>query len=343
MAFRLAIQGKAWFYIRHPRTDEADVDLRQMRYFVAIVDEGAFSRAAASLGVAQPALSLHVRKMEEELGTTLLLRTAGGVTPTEAGLHLAARARGLLAEMRSLEEELRGLGDQPSGVVRIGLPGTISVILSVPLIAKARAQYPRVKIVVAEAMSGFVRDWLGEGRIELGVLYGEIGEPGLRSSPLLEEELVLLAPPGTTTDEAGLAILADNPLILPSEAHGLRRMIEQSLRAEDLRVDPAIEIDSYPCIKRLVADGYGCSVLPWHAVAEEAAKGLVSVRRFARPRLWRRANLAWNAARPLGQAAQCVQDLLRAEVGQLIATGVWVGARGPDIQRTGPVAKSRYG
>lgn len=314
-----------------------------MRYFVAIVDEGAFSRAAVSLGIAQPALSLHVRKMEEELGTTLLLRSAGGVTPTEAGLHLAARARGLLAEMHSLEEELRGLGDQPSGVVRIGLPGTISVILSVPLIAKARALYPRLKIVVAEAMSGFVRDWLREGRIDLGVLYGEIGETGLRSTPLLEEELVLLAPPGTTSDEAGLAILAENPLILPSNAHGLRRMIENCLRTENLQVDPTIEIDSYPCIKRLVADGYGCSVLPWHAVAGEAAKGLVSVRRFARPRLWRRANLAWNAARPLGQAAQCVQDLLREEVELLITTGVWAGARGLDIQRTSPTVKSLYG
>ena len=98
-----------------------------MRYFVAIVDEGAFSRAAVSLGVVQPALSLHVRKMEEELGTTLLLRNAGGVTPTEAGLHLAARARGLLAEMHSLEEELVRLAPPgaPAGKAGLAIFGAV--------------------------------------------------------------------------------------------------------------------------------------------------------------------------------------------------------------------------
>ena len=127
-------------------TDEADVDLRQMRYFVAIVDEGAFSRAAASLGVAQPALSLHVRKMEEELGTTLLLRSAGGVTPTEAGLHLAARARGLLAEMHSLEEELvrlapPGAPADKAGLAIFGAAGSW-VFSMTPVMACASTSWP---------------------------------------------------------------------------------------------------------------------------------------------------------------------------------------------------------
>lgn len=303
------------------------MDLRQLRYFTAIVEEGSFSRAAVRLGIAQPALSLHVRRMEEDLGIALLIRQASGVTPTEAGQLLVTRARAVLSDVQSLQDELRDVGGQPSGTVRIGLPGTISVILSVPLITRVRRNFPRIKIIVAEAMSGFVRDWLRDGRIDLAVLYGDPGEAGLKSVPLLEEELVLLLPPGTGAGEVGLERLSDAPLILPSESHGLRRMVERHLRDSGVAVEPAIEIDSYPCIKQLVADGHGQSVLPFHAVATEAAQGLLNVRPFAEPKLWRRAHLAWNAGRPPGRAVECVEMTLRDEIATLIARGVWAGAR----------------
>ena len=83
------------------------MDLRQLRYFLAVVDAGSFSGAAAVVNVAQPALSLHVKKMEEALDTPLLLRGAQGVTPTEAGLLLAARARRLLVDFDQAVEETR--------------------------------------------------------------------------------------------------------------------------------------------------------------------------------------------------------------------------------------------
>ncbi|MFT7391214.1 MAG: LysR family nitrogen assimilation transcriptional regulator, partial [Paracoccaceae bacterium] len=143
------------------------MDIKQLRHFLAIVEEGSFSRAALRIGVAQPALSLRVRKMEEALGTPLLLRSAGGVTPTEAGELLARRARTLLADLDRTEEEIRSLGAEPSGKVRIGLPGTISGIVSVPLIALMRARHPRIRLNIAEAMSGFVAEWLRDGRIDL--------------------------------------------------------------------------------------------------------------------------------------------------------------------------------
>ncbi|RNF34491.1 LysR family transcriptional regulator [Paracoccus methylarcula] len=303
------------------------MDIRQLRYFLAIVEEGSFSRAAERLHVAQPALSLHVRKMEEALGTPLLLRHSGGVSPTEAGTLLVERARPLLAGFDHMREELHQVGKEPGGTVRIGLPGTISGILSVPLIARLHQRHPRIKPVVAEAMSGFVGEWLEEGRIDLGVLYGTANNRQIRLDPLLREELVILLPPDAPCRApATLEALIGMPLILPSASHGLRRMIQQRMQEAGLVFDPAIEVDSYACIKRLVQDGFGCSVLPIHAVAEEAGRGLLQVQPFADDRFWRVAYLASHATRPLSRAASAVSQCLQEVTTELIAQGIWLGA-----------------
>lgn len=303
------------------------MDIRQLRYFLAIVEEGSFSRAAERLHVAQPALSLHVRKMEEALGTPLLLRHSSGVSPTEAGRLLVERARPLLAGFDHMREELHQVGKEPGGTVRIGLPGTISGILSVPLIARLHQRHPRIKPVIAEAMSGFVGEWLEEGRIDLGVLYGSTNNRQIRLAPLLREELVILLPPDAPRSApATLEALIDMPLILPSASHGLRRMIEQRMQEAGLVFDPAIEVDSYASIKQLVQDGFGCSVLPIHAVAAEAGRGLLQVQPFADDRFWRTAYLASHATRPLSRAASAVSGCLQEVTTELIARGIWLGA-----------------
>ncbi|RJE82280.1 LysR family transcriptional regulator [Paracoccus onubensis] len=306
------------------------MDIRQLRYFVAITDEGSFSRAAERLHVAQPALSLHVRKMEEALGTRLLLRHSGGVTPTEAGLRLIERARRLLAEFDQMHEDMRQIGSEPGGTVRIGLPGTISDILSVPLIAHLHKRHPGIKLIVAEAMSGFVGEWLEEGRIDLGVLYGTGNRKHIRLTPLLREELVILLPPKVTPPApVTLAALADMPLILPSSSHGLRRMIEQHLLDNGLAASPAIEVDSYNCIKRLVQDGFGCSILPVHAVAEASRSGLLQALPFSDQPIWRGAYLARHPTRILSQAASLTSQSLREVTAGLISDGIWLGASDP--------------
>lgn len=303
------------------------MDLRQLRYFLAIVEEGSISRAAERVHVAQPALSLHVKRMEERLGTALLIRGAQGVVPTEAGTLLARRALVLLAEAERTEEELRSFGKAPTGKVRIGLPGTVSGILAVPLIAACRARHPGIGLVVAEAMSGFVRDWLTEGQVDLAVLYGDPSGEGIAATALLEEELAMLLPPGAVVPEpAGLEVLAAHPLILPSGPHGLRAMLDVELRRLGIAAVPAIELDSYAGIKQLVADGHGVSVLPRHAVAAEAAAGQVTVRALA-PSLWRTAWLARSSTRPLTRAAETVAHLIEDTALGLIAAQRWQGAR----------------
>ena len=243
------------------------MDLRQLRYFTAIVEQGSFSKAATKLRVAQPALSQHLRHMEDELGVALLHRGTRGVLPTEAGERLLARARAILADFAELRDSVRGEAAAPGGEVRIGLPGTVSEQFSVPLIEAARERYPAVRIRIAEAMSGFVLDWLRRGEVDLAVIYSTSDPKGLGIHHVLTEELCLFGPPSLSAIRAapgsavGLAEAAAVDLILPGVGHGLRDQIDEAAASVRVAIQPAIEIESYAQIKRLAERGLGYGIL----------------------------------------------------------------------------------
>ncbi len=306
------------------------MDFRQLRYFLAIVEQGSITRASVTLGVAQPALSLHIKNMEQELGTRLLDRSRSGVTPTEAGALLERRARGILEDLARTEDDVRTLDTDPTGIVRIGLPGTISGIIALPLIEAARKRYPQIKLNIAEAMSGFIADWLSDGRVDIAVLYEAARDDGMVSELLLEEELVVLWPgDAECLAEMSLSGLRDVPMVLPSGAHGLRAQIDTALSALGIVPNVAMEIDSYTNIKRLVAAGFGTSILPSHAVLEESQTGSLAISRIADPGLWRGAHLIYPSGRPVTRAQEAIRDLLREVIHELLTGGDWAATRPP--------------
>ena len=306
------------------------MDIRQLRYFVTIVEQGSITGASEILNVAQPALSLHLKNMEEDLGTRLLIRSRTGVVPTEAGILLEQRARRILDDLTRTEDDIRTLDADPMGVVRVGLTGTISSIVALPLIEATRSKYPRIELNIAEAMSGFIADWLSESRIDLAVLYERSQQDGMVLELLLEEELVVLWSGGTDCLlEMSLSGLRDVPMVLPSMAHGLRTQIDTALSAVGIIPNVAIEIDSYTNIKRLVAAGYGASILPAHAVLEEVEAGILVVSRISNPDLWRRVHLMYPSGRPNTRAQEVISDLLRDVILKLLKSGEWPAARVP--------------
>ncbi|MEC5383678.1 LysR substrate-binding domain-containing protein [Aurantimonas sp. C2-6-R+9] len=256
------------------------MDLRQLRYFIAIVEEGSFSKAALSLRIAQPALSLHVRNMEADLDTELLLRTPQGVKPTETGSILLKQARSIVAQFETARQEIQEHESEPSGEVRLGLPGSISQILSVPLILEMRRLYPKVRLRVTEAMSGFVLEWLRDRRVDLALLYIPLDDRGLKSYGVLSEELCLIGPVSDETfshllpeSRISLSEICRLPLILPSIGHGLRSLIDEVAASNGLTLEPVMDIDSYASIKELVAHQLGYSILPRSAITREVKGG----------------------------------------------------------------------
>lgn len=308
------------------------LDTRQMRYFLEIFKQGSITAASVTLGVAQPALSLHLRKLEDQLGTPLMQRQRSGVVPTEAGVLLAERARRILDEMSRTIDDIRTLGSDPSGVVRIGLPGTISSIVALPLITAARERYPLITINIAEAMSGFITTWVAEDRVDLCILYREIGLPGFKSDLLLEESLVVISQTkDVKRDRLSLKELSGRQLVLPSKGHGLRDLVDKEFNAAGVTPAVALEIDSYANIKRLVANGFGSSILPVHAVKAERDAGTLSVSQINEEGLRRRAHLITPTSRPITRAQVLVTELLREIVSDLIRTETWSGAQLLDV------------
>lgn len=308
------------------------MDLRQLRYFVAIVESGSISRASFQLNIAQPALSLHIRNMEAELDMPLLHRTPQGVRPTEAGTILLRNARVIVERFEQTRREIKDSMVEPIGEVRLGLPGTISQILGVPLIMAARDRYPKIRLRIAEAMSGYVLEWLRLGRVDLALLFQAVEERGLHSEEVMSESLVLFGPSDGPTDplpEPDQVIpfqaITALPLILPSLGHGLRDLLAGVAAREGVRLTADIEIDSYPAIKTLVERRLGYSILPTQAVRQEAAQGRLRYWQFDPP-LMRAVHLAQPIDRPLSHAAKAIEQLCRATLRDLVRSGGWQGA-----------------
>ena len=329
------------------------MDIRQLRYFLAIVEQGSFSRAASFLNVAQPALSQHVQNMEGSLGSRLVMRGPKGVVPTEAGKLLAQHARIILDQLATAEQEIRGSEAQPVGEVRLGLPGTISEILSVPLLREIAHRHPGVRLRIAEAMSGFVLEWMRRGSVDLGVIYQDAGDPRLSVVRLLDEELLFFGP-----DDGGPACnipsgdtirfeeVAGCPLIVPGQPHGLRELLEAEAARAGLSLNVAMEVDAYSNIKALVAGGFGYSILPLNAIKQELASG--ALRRWAiTPALRRSVHLACPAQRSLTNAAAAVVNTIHDVLEQLHRRGDWAGVSrlalktGGDAPRPGAPSPSQ--
>ncbi|MBB4018990.1 MULTISPECIES: LysR family transcriptional regulator [unclassified Chelatococcus] len=309
----------------------ATMDIRHLRYFVAIAEEGSLSRAAERVHVAQPALSQHVRNMELDLKTELLFRTSRGVQLTEAGERLVAQARHLLEAFDALPDQVRGDSVAPSGEVRFGVPGTVSQVLSARLIKETAKRYPRIKLRVAEAMSGFILDWLREGKIDIAVLYRGIDGRGLKLSHVLSEELLLFGPADATLDDArpfrdpiDYARAIALPLVVPSPGHGLRDLLDEVAAVEcGAALNADTEIDSYAPIKTLVESGYGFSILPAMAIKAECAAGRLRAWPLARPQIRRKVFVATASDRPLPAAAVAIEALCHDILRQLVIEGTW--------------------
>lgn len=317
------------------------MDLRQLRYFSKVVESGSFSKAANTLRVAQPALSQHVRHMEEELGVTLLHRGAHGVTATEAGERLHRHAKRILAEFAEIADSVRGEAMAPRGEVRFGLPATVGELLAAPLIETARVRFPDVRIRVVEAMSGYILEWLRRGDVDLAMIYSDSDPQGVAVHHGLSEEICLFASPATAgaadlSEEAvALARAASLPLVVPGPGHGLRELIENAALAARVPLSPAVEIDSYSQIKRLVERGLGFGILPRMAVQRGAEDGVFRVWRIEKPAITRNVYLAYSTERPLLNAPRAVGALAWTILRGLVRDGTWTATLSDERAKPG--------
>jgi LysR family nitrogen assimilation transcriptional regulator len=304
------------------------VDVRQLKYFLAVARCRSFSRAAVELNVAQPALSHHVANLEAELGVKLFERSTKGVTSTECGETLMRHAETIIRQVNQAALDVKATSAHPSGVVTIGLPTSISIGLTVPLLQQVETRFPTINLLINENHSGFLSEWVLAGRLDMAVLFDI--DPGAPFDlvPLLEEQLYFVSAPGSFIagrSSIELQELRGNRLVLTGAGHGLRHAIDRYSAFTSLDIEVKSEIDSLVAIKQLVASGYGNSILPWCAIQQECASGQLLAARIEKPRIERKVYLASARGWPRSRAAEVIAQLTSELVAGLVASDRWRG------------------
>ena len=315
------------------------VDARKLRYFVTVAQLGSFSEAARHLHIAQPALSRHVRDIEESLGVALLVRDARGVSLTDAGEQLLAHALDVLHRLESLPRLVGSRSRQVAGRVSIGLPTSASAVLSAPLLRAAFARYPSVRIHLVESMSGFLQEWIQSGRIDLAILFDAQPLPGVTLEPVLVEDLWLVGGAqclATQGEQVPLSELARYPLVLPSPSQTHRRLLEGVAASSGLRLQILAEVDSLSVMKSLVQGGDIYTVLAHSAVQADLAQGRLSATRIVSPSISRRVSVATAIGREESQACHAIAALMLQVARELVRDGVWIGRAEGIPETTGP-------
>jgi LysR family transcriptional regulator, regulatory protein for tcuABC len=325
--------GYTYFlYAPDPRNNKGrQLDLRQLKYFVQIIDSGSLAKASRQLFIAQPALSQQIARLEAEVGKPLLIRTSKGVTPTENGTALHHHARFML---RQLDQAISIARQEPGtvhGMVSVGLAATTVCAVGVPFVRKIREKYPGIVLNVVEGMSGHLAQMMQLGQLDLAILFSRDAVPDLPTEPLVEEELFVMLPSDSELVaprriKLSVAETAQLPLILPTGIHGLRRRIAAEFEQRNLATRVVAEIDSLSLLMACVREGMGATIKPMSAALLEGKKrqGWRTLA-FSDANMKRQNYLYSVVPERLSPAAAAVRVELKETVKQLVLTGAWQG------------------
>lgn len=305
------------------------MELRQLRYFVRVVELGSMSRAALDLNLVQSALSQQISRLEGELSTRLLQRTSKGTVPTEAGIAFFHEAQ---LTLRHSEQAIRAAQQaRLSGAVSIGLSPTIASVLGLPLMKAMRERYPEVRLHMVSALSGHLTSLLNARQLDLAILFDDKNARRWSVLPLLEEKLYLIQsrqhPVCPHTATTSMAQLRGVPLILPSGTHGLRYSIVTAFAHAGIPLNMALEIDGLPLLMEAVMAGMGATVQPWSAVKlQHATEEVFQWSEIIDGQVRRPAMLCGLSEDELSPAALAARVVVLDCTRQLVSSGAWAGA-----------------
>ncbi|WP_373084656.1 LysR family transcriptional regulator [Sneathiella sp.] len=283
--------------------------------FIQIVEWGNISKAATFLNIAQPALSRQIQSLEESLGVKLLMRYSWGVTPTADGKILLEHAHRIEKEYQSARELIQKNHDKPIGRAVLGVPSAYAVSLIPDLLQRMRISYPNIDIRVAEAFSGTIYEWLYSGRLDLAILYQTEDKVAAVTTDFFNEDFAFICSTDMYNDRAEIRLseISGMKLIVPWRPHMVRLILESAFLSNAISFNPAIEIDSLPCMKELVHRGEGVTILPPSSVAREIQSGRLKAIPITSPNI----KLTMMIGRPAGRSISPVIKIIIDELQKL--------------------------
>lgn len=287
--------------------------LKQLRYFEALSRQGHFGRASEVCSISQPALSMQIKELEENLGISLFERTARQVRLTAFGEDFARRARDILRSVDELGDLARAAQDRLTGRMRIGVIPTVAPYLLPAILRNVATQFPRLDMHVRETLTEKLIQELSEGRLDAAIVALPVSEPWLTETPLFSENMVLARPaadaekPVPCTED-----LAEMRLLLLEEGHCFRDQALSFCSFQKTRAREGLEGSSLSTLVQMVEAGLGVTLIPEMAVPVETRGAAVSIARFPDPQPGRTIGMVWRATSPLADQFVEIADLVRA-------------------------------
>lgn len=299
------------------------MDIRQLKYFVTIVDCGSLSKAADQLYIAQSSLSLQLQTLEVELKTKLLLRSSQGVKPTESGKTLYRHARAMLRELDKINHAMKHGASGETGTVAVGLPTTVAAFLAHPLFDRIYTKFPGIHLHILETMSGYLAELLASGRLEMAVLFRDTPTRGVFVQPLFDEDLYLFGnaglPEGVGIDQCPMKCLDGIPMVLPSTFHTLRPIIERNFASVGGELNVVAEIDSLPTRMAIARAGSACTILSYSNRLIALPEDQPLFRRLVNPPIHRTVSLCWPTSIAPNSASLAVYRSIVNLIGELLS------------------------
>ena len=293
--------------------EEIFVNLKHLRNFMIIAEHGSFSRASSVIGVAQPALGRQIQQLEAQCRTKLFYRHGRGVSLTPEGAIFLTRIRPLLKDLAAVTEGLSRDKQHLKGVVTIGMTSTVVAFLGLPLLKTIKALAPDIKLNFVSAYSGYIHEWLVDGRLDIAILHDARRSQHITVDFLARARLFLVSSAArakklgiTASTPQPFEFLKDLPLVLPSSNHGLRRTMEAAATQHSIQLDIRHELDALSLLKQSAIDDMYHTVLAMPAILSEVRHGLLVGTPIVNPVLETRLMIATSLNKPLTAASRCV-------------------------------------
>lgn len=294
------------------------MNFRQLKYFAQVVEAGNMTRAAEQLNLAQPALGMQIKLLEEELGVTLLVRHSRGTGPTPEGALLYERALTILKLVEETRRELMAAGVPSIELLRFGITPSLMQMIGSELALQMAEHAPSVSLSLSEEMSHLLIETLRRGELDMILAYEVPDDAGYWKRALYQEDLVLVS---ASSDQSRVPITFTNalaePLVLPEPRDSVRALVDRTAKELGLQLKIAHEIRSIPGIKTMIIRGVAAGILPFGTVLAEVQAKTLSIRPVTTPTLRRTLFLAGSHMAGRLRSRTAVRQVVRTAVATL--------------------------
>ena len=304
------------------------MDVRQIRYFVAVAESKSLTKAVERLSVEQPALSVNIKRLEEELGQQLFHRSVRGMELTHAGTEFLSHAYGILRQLSAAVRSVHAIEQDPKGSVAVAMPPSLSHALTWPLYKYVNEHYPGIELDLEEGLKGILVRGFELGQFDILIHYDIEPTKSWEVSRLFRENLCLVNPIVSLEDSDNSDIpfreLALHKIVLPSTRNSLGALLNETARQEGIALQGLNVHSAYHQTLLLMKAGAASAILPTSAI-HDLRDDFVTARKIVEPEIVREASIVTHVDRPQSYAARKVAQAVRTVVEELWRSGVWEG------------------